>query len=108
MVKCMNCCYVSELINEDTCKNCNEDNIQKNNKYDLGYYHLGNGYRVSNRLVEEYGDYKKVAHINWDRTVTFYDNNLPQELKDQILNVACTDNSNISATQDQKIFKPIE
>ena len=31
--------------------------------YDLGYGHLGNGLTVWNRLEEEHGDYKTVAHI---------------------------------------------
>src|SRR5699024_2154973 len=31
--------------------------------YDLGYGHLGNGITVWNRLEEEHGDYKTVAHI---------------------------------------------
>ena len=38
--------------------------------YDLGYGHLGNGVTVWNRLEEEHGDYKTVAHIAPDRTVT--------------------------------------
>ena len=41
--------------------------------YDLGYGHLGNGLTVWNRLEEEHGDYKTVAHIAPDRTVTIYD-----------------------------------
>ena len=41
--------------------------------YDLGYGHLGNGITVWNRLEKEHGDYKTVAHIAPDRTVTIYD-----------------------------------
>ena len=32
-------------------------------RYDLGYGHMGNGLTVWNRLEEEHGDYKTVAHI---------------------------------------------
>ena len=39
--------------------------------YDIGYGFLGNGLTVWNRLEEEHGDYKTVAHIDADRSVTF-------------------------------------
>ena len=54
--------------------------------------------------VEEHGDYKKIAHIDRDRKVTFYDKKLPTNIKENIITEACTNNTNISATQDQKIF----
>ena len=47
--------------------------------YDLGYGHLGNGLTVWNRLEEEHGDYKTVAHIAPDRTVTIYDEKCPRQ-----------------------------
>lgn len=74
-------------------------------KYDLGFYSMGNGWSVANRLQEEHGDYKRVAHINTDRTVEYYDKELPENLKEQIEVFARTDDSNISQTQDIKIFK---
>ena len=47
--------------------------------YDLGYGHLGNGITVWNRLEEEHGDYKTVAHIAPDRTVTIYERKCPRQ-----------------------------
>ena len=52
--------------------------------YDLGYGHLGNGITVWNRLEEEHGDYKTVAHIAPDRTVTIYDEEMPQAVREEI------------------------
>ena len=58
--------------------------------YDLGYGHLGNGITVWNRLEEEHGDYKTVAHIAPDRTVTFYEEEMPQEVREEIQRIADT------------------
>ena len=72
--------------------------------YDLGYGHLGNGITVWNRLEEEFGDYKTVAHINPDRTVTFYDDKMPENVREEILHEAATSTMTISATQDIPVF----
>ena len=58
--------------------------------YDLGYGHLGNGLTVWNRLEEEHGDYKTVAHIAPDRTVTIYDEEMPQAVREEIQRIADT------------------
>ena len=73
-------------------------------RYDLGYGHMGNGLTVWNRLEEEHGDYKTVAHIAPDRTVTFYDQDMPEEVKAEIRKVAATTEMSISATQDTPVF----
>ncbi len=73
-------------------------------QFGLGYGYLGNGLTVWNRLEEEHGDYKTLAHIDPDRTVTFYDDDLPEEIKDQIKKVAATSELSISATQDEPVF----
>ena len=73
-------------------------------KYDLGYGHLGNGLTVWNRLEEEHGDYKTIAHIAPDRTVTFYEDGLPEDVRAQIEEVAATSTMTISATQDAPVF----
>ena len=57
-------------------------------KYDLGYGAMGNGFAVWNRLEEENGDYKTVAQINSDRSVVFYDVDMPESVKAQIRDVA--------------------
>ena len=72
--------------------------------YDLGYGHLGNGITVWNRLEEEHGDYKTVAHIAPDRTVTFYEEEMPQAVREEIQRIADTSEMTISATQDAPVF----
>ena len=58
--------------------------------YDLGYGYLGNGVTVWNRLEEEHGGYKTVAHIAPDRTVTFYEEEMPQAVREEIQRIADT------------------
>ena len=72
--------------------------------YDLGYGHLGNGLTVWNRLEEEHGDYKTVAHIAPDRTVQIYDGEMPQTVRDQIQHIADTSEMTVSVTQDAPVF----
>src|SRR5699024_4904914 len=72
--------------------------------YDLGYGHLGNGLTVWNRLEEEDGDYKTVAHIAPDRTVTIYDEEMTQMVRDEIQRIADPSEMTISATQGAPVF----
>ena len=72
--------------------------------YDLGYGHMGNGLTVWNRLEEEHGDYKTVAHIAPDRTVTIYDEEMPQAVREEIQRIADTSEMTISVTQDAPVF----
>ena len=72
--------------------------------YDLGYGYLGNGVTVWNRMEEEHGDYKTVAHIAPDRTVTIYDEEMPQAVREEIQRIADTSEITISATQDAPVF----
>jgi len=74
-------------------------------QYDLGYGYLGNGLTVWNRLEEEHGDYKTVAHIDPDRTITFYEEDMPDTIKEQIRKVAETSNPTISTTQNAPVFQ---
>jgi antirestriction protein ArdC len=73
-------------------------------RYELNYGHMGNGLTVWNCLEERGGDYVTVAHIASDRTVKFYDENLPDSIKEQILHEAKTSDARISATQDIPVF----
>ena len=57
-------------------------------EYDLGYGFLGNGITVWNRAEEKNGDYVTVAHIETDRSVKFYDKDMPHEIKQKIDTVA--------------------
>ena len=72
--------------------------------YDLGYGHLGNGLTVWNRLEEEHGDYKTIAHISPDRTVKFYVDDLPEDIQKRIRQIAAASEMTISATQDAPVF----
>ncbi len=56
--------------------------------YDLGYGFLGNGITVWNRAEEIHGDYRTVAHIETDRSVNFYDDAMPEDVRQQINAVA--------------------
>lgn len=73
-------------------------------RYELGYGYFGNGLTVWNRLELEHGDYKTIAHIAQDRTVTFYDKDLPELIQAQIERVAAVTELSISATQDAPVF----
>ena len=72
--------------------------------YDLGFGHLGNGLTVWNRLEEVDGDYRTVAHIAPDRTVQIYDEEMPQEVRDRIQQVADTSEMTVSTTQTAPVF----
>jgi hypothetical protein len=72
--------------------------------YDLNYGHMGNGLVVWNRLEEKNGDYVTVAHIDPDRHVTFHDGDMPEGVKEKILDIARTSDARISATQDIPVF----
>ena len=72
--------------------------------YDLGFGHLGNGLTVWNRLEEVDGDYRTVAHIAPDRTVQIYDEEMPQEVRDRIQQVADSSEMTVSATQNTPVF----
>lgn len=72
--------------------------------YDLGYGHAGSGLSVWNRLELADGDYKTIAHIHPNREIVFYDSNLPEEVKEQIRQVAATSEMTVSATQDTPVF----
>ena len=66
---------------------------------------LGNGLTVWNRLEEEHRDYKTVAHIAPPTApVQFYDEEMPQTVRDQIQHIADTSEMTVSATQDAPVF----
>ena len=73
-------------------------------RYDIGYGAMGNGVTVWNRKEEEHGDYKTIAHISPDRTVRFYDDSLPEQIREQIQHFADTAEMTISDTQDAPVF----
>ncbi len=73
-------------------------------RYDLGFGYLGNGVTVWNRLELRHGDYRTIAHIAPDRTVTYYEDGLPEDIRAQIEEFAATSTMTISATQDAPVF----
>ena len=79
--------------------------VQNTSGYELGFGHLGNGITVWNRLETENGDYKTVAHIAADRTVTIYDENMPEEVRVRIYDFAEKEDPTVSATQSGKVFE---
>jgi N12 class adenine-specific DNA methylase len=53
-------------------------------QYDLGFGYFGNGLTVWNRLEKVDNDYKTVAHIDNDGNITYYDKEMPENIKAQI------------------------
>ena len=93
-----------ELAQADEIASANTEEHAPSKVYDLGYGHLGNGVTVWNRLEEEHGDYKTVAHIAPDRTVQIYDEEMPQAVREEIQRIADTSEMTVSATQDAPVF----
>jgi hypothetical protein len=60
------------------------ESVNEAKKYDIGMGRLGNGTTVYNRAEEEWGDYKKIAHISDNGTVKYYDKSLPSNIKKMI------------------------
>ena len=72
--------------------------------YKLGFGHMGNGLVVWNSLEYEHGDYKTVAHIAADRTVKFYDDEMPESVRKIIIEEAETSDDRVSVTQNDPVF----
>jgi len=70
-------------------------------EYDISYGHLGNGLTVWNRLEEKNGDYVTVAHIDPDRSVSFRDADIPDNLKAKIELIARTSDARVSTSQPE-------
>jgi DNA phosphorothioation-dependent restriction protein DptG len=77
----------------------------KTKQYELFYGSFGNGISISNSKHEKNGDFEKIAHISYNRTITWYDSNLPADLKKEIEDYAQKGNPQISATQLNSVFK---
>lgn len=76
----------------------------KSNEENLLFHHKGNGVTVCDSLRMEYGDYMTVAHIAYDRTITYY-NSVSSEGKERIKHFARYGNMNMSATQPYPVLK---
>ena len=73
-------------------------------KYDIGYGHMGNGLTFWNRLEEKNGDYVTVAHIDAERNVKILDPHLPESIKTWIADLSFSNDHTVSATQDTPVF----
>ena len=79
--------------------------LQEKKKYDLGYASFGNGITIYNKAQEKGGDYVKVAHVGSNRKITFYDKNLPADVKKEITDYAKNANPSRSISQADKVFE---
>jgi hypothetical protein len=76
----------------------NEYNVNKKfgSKYDIGAGSMGSGTIFWNRAEEEFGDYKKIAHVSDSGKITFYDKKLPSFVKKHVEDYAKTQNESIN------------
>lgn len=72
-------------------------------KYNIGFGYMGNGLIVWDRNREKHGDYMNIAHIDPERKVKYYEE-LSEEVKSYIHNIADTSTMTVSATQDIPVF----
>ncbi len=77
-------------------------------KEDLMFCSMGNGITIADRNQEEHCDYKTVAHIGYNRDITYYDKKMSQEAIDCIERFARYNNSSASQTQPYPVLKPVE
>lgn len=77
-------------------------------KEDLMFCSLGNGITICDRNREEYCDYKIVAHISYNRDITYYDKKMSSQAVACIERFARYNNSSASQTQPYPVLKPVE
>jgi hypothetical protein len=99
-----------EKFNSDMIKyeSVNEYNVNKKfgSKYDIGAGSMGSGTIFWNRAEEEFGDYKKIAHVSDSGRITFYDKKLPSFVKKHVEDYAKTQNESINElTGNEKRIK---
>lgn len=62
-------------------------------KEDLMFCSMGNGITIADRNQEKYSDYKTVAHIGYNRDITYYDKKMTREAVNCIERFAKYNNS---------------
>lgn len=77
-------------------------------KEDLMFCSMGNGVTIADRNREEHSDYKTVAHIGYNRDISFYDKEISPEAVASIESFAKYNNSSASQTQPYPVLKPVE
>jgi hypothetical protein len=82
----------------------NEYSVNKKfgSKYDIGAGSMGSGTTFWNRKEEEFGDYKKIAHVSDSGKVTFYDKTLPSAVKQHIEDYVKTQAESVN--ESKKMF----
>jgi Ca2+-binding EF-hand superfamily protein len=82
----------------------NEYSVNKKfgSKYDIGAGSMGSGTTFWNRKEEEFGDYKKIAHVSDSGKVTFYDKTLPSAVKQHIEDYVKTQKESVN--ESKKMF----
>ena len=71
---------------------------------DIHFASLGNGLTAYDAITMCGGDYKKIAHIDVNRKITWYVQLLSSEDQTLIGETAQNADPNVSATQNQKVF----
>lgn len=77
-------------------------------KESLMFCSMGNGITIADRNQEECSDYKIVAHIGYNRDITYYDKKMTREAVECIERFAIYNNSSASQTQPYPVLKPVE
>lgn len=78
----------------------NNVNKKFGSKYDIGAGRMGNGTTFWNRAEEEFGEYKKIAHVSDNGMVKFYDKSLPSNVKKHIEDYAKTQKESVNEHKD--------
>jgi hypothetical protein len=88
----------------------NEYNVNKKfgSKYDIGAGSMGSGTIFWNRAEEEFGDYKKIAHVSDSGRITFYDKKLPSFVKKHVEDYAKTQNESVNEATEPEIISQIK
>jgi hypothetical protein len=91
-----------KYIKEDVTINEYSVNKKFGSKYDIGAGSMGSGTTFWNRKEEEFGDYKKIAHVSDSGKVTFYDKTLPSAVKQHIEDYVKTQAESVN--ESKKMF----
>lgn len=72
---------IADVSEEVMKQRLGKSSITEAKKYDIGSGWMGNGLTIWNRAEEQYGDYKIIAHIGKDGTLSLRDKKLPNDIK---------------------------
>lgn len=72
---------IQSVVQESYKGNISLKKLVEAKKYDIGSGWMGNGLTIWNRAEEQHGDYKIIAHIGKDGTLSIRDKQLPTDIK---------------------------